>query len=251
MLGKLPNSLRTPGPGLMKPTHLRILYQDAHYVAVDKPPGLLVHRSPISGDRIFALQTLRDQLGRRVYPVHRLDRATSGVLVFGLSADAARRLVALFESRQVVKTYIAVARGWVRDSGTIDHPVADEEGNGVAQSALTHYRRLSKVELPYAVDRYPSSRYSLVEIVPETGRRQQIRKHFKHISHHLIGDTTHGNGRHNRFFRNRYGIHRLLLMSWRLGFRHPYGREQIDIVATADNDWRAIEALFGCRLPAG
>ena len=223
---------------------LKILYQDAHYVAIDKPAGLLVHRSPISRDQVFALQTLRDQLGRRVYPVHRLDRATSGVLIFGLSADAARRLVVQFELREVDKEYLAVARGWVDTNGIIDHPVADEEGNGIAQTARTRYRRLATIELPFAVDRYPSSRYSLVSIVPETGRRQQIRKHFKHISHHLIGDTTHGNGRHNRFFRVHYGIHRLLLMSRQLGFMHPYADSRIQITAGSDTDWQRIETLF-------
>lgn len=229
---------------------LKILYQDAHYVAIDKPPGLLVHRSPISRDQVFALQTLRDQLGRWVYPVHRLDRATSGVLVFGLSAESARRLVEQFESREVTKEYLAVARGWVDESGMIDHPVADEDGNGVAQAALTRYRRLATIELPFAVDRYPSSRYSLLSAMPETGRRQQIRKHFKHISHHLIGDTTHGNGRHNRFFRDHFGIQRLLLMSRRLDFRHPYAGGRTIITADSDDDWQTVEALFDCPLPA-
>lgn len=229
--------------------HLQILYQDAHYVAIDKPPGLLVHRSPISRDRVFALQTLRDQLGRRVYPVHRLDRATSGVLIFGLTADAARALADQFEARLVDKEYLAVARGWLDESGVIDHPVADEEGSGVAQAARTRYCGLAKVELPFAVDRYPSSRYSLLSVVPETGRRQQIRKHFKHISHHLIGDTTHGNGRHNRFFRSQFDIHRLLLMSRRLGFVHPYEGSRINVQADPDEVWQNIAALFETRLP--
>jgi tRNA pseudouridine65 synthase len=233
----------------MPATHLQILYQDAHYVAIDKPSGLLVHRSPISRDRVFALQTLRDQLGRRVYPVHRLDRATSGVLIFGLSAEAARALADQFEARLVDKEYLAVARGWVEEAGVIDHPVADEEGNGIAQAACTRYRRLARAELPYAVDRYPSSRYSLLSVVPETGRRQQIRKHFKHISHHLIGDTTHGNGRHNRFFRDRFDIHRLLLMSLRLGFVHPYEEVRIDVLARPDEVWHKMATLFDTRLP--
>jgi len=224
--------------------HLQILYQDEHYVAIDKPPGLLVHRSPISRDRVFALQLLRDQLGRRVYPVHRLDRATSGVLIFGLSAAAAARLVARFEARLVDKEYLTVARGWVDAEGVIDHPVADDEGNGVAQPARTSYRGLATVELPFAVDRYPTARYSLVCVMPETGRRQQIRKHFKHISHHLIGDTTHGNGRHNRFFREQLGIARLLLMAQRLRFAHPYHGGPIEIDAVPDADWWRVAALF-------
>ncbi len=223
---------------------LRILHQDAYYVAIDKPPGLLVHRSRISRDRVFAVQTLRDQIGHRVYPVHRLDRATSGVLIFGLSARAASRLSTQFQSHQVDKSYLAVARGWVDEAGLIDHPVADEEGGGLAQAAITRYRRMATVELPHPVDRYPSTRYSLMRIVPVTGRRQQIRKHFKHISHHLIGDTTHGNGRHNRFFRENYDIHRLLLMSWQLGFRHPYSQQRVLVSAAVDADWRKVEELF-------
>ncbi|MGB5198614.1 MAG: pseudouridine synthase [Sedimenticolaceae bacterium] len=223
---------------------LKILYQDAYYVAIDKPPGLLVHRSPISRDRVFVLQTLRDQLARRVYPVHRLDRATSGVMLFGLSAEAARRMVALFEARRVDKEYLAVARGWVDDCGLIDHPVADAQGSGVAQPARTRFLRLAKVELPFMVDRYPSARYSLVSVTPETGRRQQIRKHFKHISHHLIGDTTHGNGRHNRFFRSHFGVRRLLLTSRQLAFVHPYRQTHVKIVADNDPDWRLISAIF-------
>lgn len=223
---------------------LTILYRDAHYVAIDKPPGLLVHRSPISRDRVFALQTLRDQLGCRVYPIHRLDRATSGVLLFALDAESAQRMVAQFEQRQVGKEYLALARGWVDSEGMIDHPVADQDGSGIAQAAQTRYRRLGQVELPYAVDRYPSSRYSLLMATPLTGRRQQIRKHFKHISHHLIGDTTHGNGRHNRFFREHFGIARLLLMARRLAFTHPYADRRIVIEAEIDADWLRVIALF-------
>lgn len=227
---------------------LTVLYRDDHVIAVHKPAGMLVHRSPISQDRFFILQTLRDQIGRRVYPVHRLDRATSGVLLFALDSDTARTLVAQFERRSVDKSYLAVARGWTEEAGTIDHPVADDEGNGIAQPATTSFRTLASIELPYAVDRYPTARYSLVEVRPGTGRRQQIRKHFKHISHHLIGDTTHGNGRHNRFFRQQFGIHRLLLQSQSLGFRHPLDGRQVTIRAERDPVWQQIEELFGLRL---
>ncbi len=225
--------------------HLPILYRDDHYVVIHKPANLLMHRSPISRDQVFVLQTLRDQIGQRVYPVHRLDRATSGVLVFGLSSEAARRLVEQFEARTVSKEYWALARGWVDDSGSIDHPVTDEDGNKQPRNAVTHYRCLQRVELPVMVDRYPTSRYSLVSVEPETGRRQQIRKHFKHISHHLIGDTTHGNGKHNRFFRETFAIHRLMLISRRLGFRHPYNQQQIERVADVEDEWKRLFSAFG------
>jgi len=224
---------------------LPILYQDERLVAIHKPSGLLVHRSPISRDRVFVLQTLRDQLGQRVYPVHRLDRATSGVLLFGLDSVSARAMAAQFESHKVSKTYRGLARGWVDKNGLIDHALQDEEGTRGLQPAQTRYRRLQQVELPHAVDRYPSARYSLVEIEPLTGRRQQIRKHFKHISHHLIGDTTHGNGRHNRFFRDHFGIHRLMLTAQRLAFDHPVSGERLELEALPEPEWLRLFSAFG------
>jgi tRNA pseudouridine65 synthase len=232
-------------PGNKSAPPLTVLYQDEHYVAIDKPSGLLVHRSPISRDRVFALQRLRDQLRRHVYPVHRLDRATSGVLLFGLSSEAARRAVTAFTEQAVHRQYLAVARGWTESAGLIDHPVTDEEGNGKPQPARTRYQRLATVELPVAVDRYPTSRYSLLSVQPETGRRQQIRKHFKHVSHHLIGDTTHGNGRHNRFFREHLGIGRLLLMARQLHFTHPYTGRAVMLEAPLDDAWLRVYRLFG------
>jgi len=224
---------------------LPILYCDEHLVAIHKPSGLLVHRSAISQDRVFALQGLRDQLGRRVYPIHRLDRATSGVLLFGLDSASARAVAAQFESHQVSKRYRALARGWVDERGSIEHALRDEEGNRGLQPARTRYRCLHRVELAHAVDRYPSARYSLVEVEPLTGRRQQIRKHFKHISHHLIGDTTHGNGRHNRFFREHYGIHRLMLTAQQLNVVHPVSGEPLELRALPEPEWLRLFQAFG------
>jgi len=225
-------------------TQLPILLQDDHLVAIHKPPGILMHRSPISRDRVFVLQTLRDQIGQRVYPVHRLDRATSGVLLFGLSPEAAQKMVRQFEQRTVEKEYRALARGWVEDAGVIEHPVADEEGNRIAREAVTDYRCLARGELPFEVDRYPTSRYSLVAVSPRTGRRQQIRRHFKHISHHLIGDTTHGNGKHNRFFRRQFGINRLMLTAHRLVFSHPDTDDRIELQALQELEWSRLGEIF-------
>lgn len=227
------------------PMPLDILYRDAHYIAVYKPPNLLLHRSPISQDEVFLLQLLRNQIGQWVYPVHRLDRATAGLVVFGLDPEAAQRLAQHFTDRTVEKVYWLLCRGWVDESATIDHPVLAREERGEAKPAITDYRRLAAVELPYAVDRYPSSRYSLVEARPRTGRRHQIRKHFKHISHHLIGDTTYGNGKHNRFFREQFGINRLLLLSRELHFVHPYSGEQMDPVAPLDDEWQLLLTNLG------
>lgn len=203
-----------------------------------------MHRSPISRDQVFVLQTLRDQIGQRVYPIHRLDRATSGVLAFGLNSDIAKAVAQQFEDHQVTKEYLALARGWVDDTGQIDHPITDEEGNNKAQQAITDYRCLQRVELPFQVDRYASARYSLVSVMPQTGRRQQIRKHFKHISHHLIGDTTHGNGKHNRFFRQRYDIHRLMLTAQKLCFTHPVTQHRLCLQAKLEPEWEKLFQSF-------
>jgi tRNA pseudouridine65 synthase len=227
---------------------LPILYQDEHIVVIHKPAGLLMHRSPISQDTVFVLQTLRDQIGQRVYPIHRLDRATSGVLAFGLNSEMAQIVAQQFEGHQVEKEYLALVRGWVDVSGQIDHPIADDEGNNIAQQAITDYRCLQKVELPFAVDRYASSRYSLVSVSPQTGRRQQIRKHFKHISHHLIGDTTHGNGKHNRFFREQYNIHRLMLTSNKLCFDHPVSQQRLCFKAEPETEWQRLFEAFNWSL---
>jgi tRNA pseudouridine65 synthase len=223
---------------------LQILYRDEHYVAVDKPPGVLVHRSALSRDRDVVLQRLRDRLGQWVYPVHRLDRATSGVLVLGLSPEAAGRLGARFRDRRVAKTYLAVVRGWPDVRGLIDHPVRDRD-DGAAAQALTRYRRLARAELAVAVTRYPTSRYALIEACPETGRRHQLRQHFKHIFHPLVGDTTYGEGRHNRLFRERFGVQRLMLMARSLSFIHPYTGEPVVIGAEPDGDWRALAHALG------
>lgn len=211
---------------------LPILFRDEHCIAVNKPAGLLVHRSLIDRhERRFAMQLLRDQIGQRVYPVHRLDKPTSGVLLFGLSSEAAQRLSASFSARGVAKTYLGVVRGHTEAQGLIDYPLKEQldkmtdrraRRDKAPQPAVTAYRRLAVCELPYAVDRYPSSRYALLELRPQTGRKHQIRRHLKHIFHPLIGDTTYGNGKHNRLFRERFACPRLLLHAASLSFVHPY-----------------------------
>jgi tRNA pseudouridine65 synthase len=229
---------------------LNLLYRDDRYVAVHKPANLLVHRSWLaSRDERFLLQALRDQIGQRVYPIHRLDRPTDGVMLFALDPAAARAMAGVFEEREVDKVYWAIVRGWVA-AGCIDHPVKDKDEGGAAKPAVSHYRRLAQVELPVAVDRYPTSRYSWVEVRPETGRRHQIRQHFKHLGHPLIGDTSYGKGTHNRFFRERYGIERLLLMARSLTFTHPYTGARMCIRAEPDTQWRGLCTALGWDLPS-
>lgn len=218
---------------------LEILYRDAQLIAIDKPAGLLVHRSDIDRHATrFAVQLLRDQVGRRVQPVHRLDKGTSGVLLFAFDAAVARALGRQFEGGAVGKTYLAVVRGWPAESGVIDHALSrqhDDYGRklpaATAQPAVTHYRRLATIELPVAIDRYPNSRYALLELKPLTGRHHQLRRHMKHISHPIIGDATHGKGVHNRFFQRELGCSRLLLACVEMVFHHPVSGARIVIDA--------------------
>ncbi len=223
---------------------LSILYRDDHFIAIHKPPGLLVHRTRISEDNRFVLQMLRDQIGQWVYPVHRLDRPTSGVLILGLSSDSARLLTQAFEKRQVEKRYLAVVRGYTDEQETIDYPLREEEWKE-PQEAVTHYRKLAQVELPYPVGRYATARYSLLAITPQTGRMHQIRKHMKHIFHPIVGDTTHGDGKHNQLFRDQFDIQRLLLVATALQFRHPYTEEEMLIKTEPEPDLLALFDRFG------
>ncbi|HEY6872305.1 MAG TPA: pseudouridine synthase [Geobacteraceae bacterium] len=242
-------SAPAPGEGL------EIIRQDDAFVAVNKPAGLLVHRSPLDPrEERFALQMARNILGRRVYPVHRLDRATSGVLLFALSPGWARQLAAAFAERRVEKGYLAVVRGFTAEEGVIDHPLADlpdrypclprDDGE---RDAVTAYRRLATAELPVAVGRYPTSRYSLVAAFPRTGRRHQLRRHFKHLFHPIIGDTNYGEGRHNRFFREELGCSRLLLHAAGLTFPHPSTGGMVTLTAPPGGDFASLLGRLGWR----
>jgi tRNA pseudouridine65 synthase len=227
---------------------LAIIHRDPWLIAVHKPAGLLVHRTDLDRHETrFALQMLRDQIGRPVWPVHRLDKGTSGVLLFALDRDVGRAMNILFEAGAVTKRYLAVVRGHPPAAGEIDHPlapIADERGGlaagGGFQPARTRYRCLAAVELPYEVDRYPTSRYALVELTPLTGRRHQLRRHMKHIAHPIIGDATHGKGRHNRLFGELFGSRRLLLAAVELGFTHPVTGEWLALKAPPAADFALV-----------
>ena len=234
---------------------LPILYRDDCLVAVHKPSGLLVHRSVLDvHEERFAVQILRDQIGRHVHPVHRLDKGTSGVLLFALDRETAALVSSAFERQAVRKTYLAVVRGHPPADGVIDHPLTrrfddaerrpEPAAEAPAQDAVTHFRRLATAELPHRVDRYPTSRYALVELSPATGRRHQIRRHLKHISHPIIGDATFGKGRHNRLFAQLFGASRLLLACTRMQLAHPHSGEALDLGAPLADDFaRVLDAL--------
>lgn len=233
---------------------LPILYLDDSLVAVNKPAGLLVHRTALDRlETVFALQTVRDQLGRSVYPVHRLDRPTAGVLLFALSSEVARKVASGWE--QVEKTYLAIVRGWPSfEETTLDYALREEldaiadaraRVDKEAQSAVTIVRRLATCELPFAVDRYPTTRYALVEARPLTGRKHQVRRHLRHLGHPIVGDVTHGSGKHNRFFTEHLGARRLHLACTGLKFTHPQSGQVVDVRAPLDAEFGRVLARLG------
>jgi tRNA pseudouridine65 synthase len=231
-----------------------ILYKDDYLVVVNKPSGLLVHKSPIDKrERVFALQMVRDQIGQYVYPVHRLDKPTSGVLIFALSSEVAKLLSVAFREGKVKKEYLTIVRGYTEYEGVIDYDLKvildkkadkDRSEDKVPQSAETRYERLATVELPYAVSRYPVARYSLVKLFPRTGRKHQLRRHMKHILHPIVGDTKYGRNEHNNLFRQKFDCHRLLLHASRVSFKHPITEKYLVIDARMDEVFKKVVKLF-------
>ena len=216
-------------------------------MAVDKPPGLLVHPSGLDAHETVTAQDLASrQLGERLWPLHRLDKATSGVLLFARSAEAASAWGKAFQEGRVAKTYLALVRGWPAETGVTDQPLArDPELPSTGQphlSALTRWRTLRRFDWPFQVDgRHPSSRYALVEVQPETGRRHQIRRHFKQLAHPLVGDTTHGKGAHNRTVAQWLGVSRLWLHAQAVELPLA-GGGYLRIEAPCAPEWEALGA---------
>ena len=254
-LGLCLGSVNTPNKIAEPDQPLEIVYRDRWLVAINKPAGLLVHRSMIDRHETrFALQMLRNQIGQHVYPVHRLDKPTSGVLLFALGPDTARLMTEQFTQRKTNKAYLAVVRGFTDKEETIDYPLKEEldrksdrkaDPDKEPQEAITSYCRLATVELPYPVGRYATARYSLLLIKPETGRKHQIRRHMKHIFHPIVGDTTHGDGKHNDLFRQQFDCHRLLLAATSLSFSHPATDERVSVQALLDESFSRIIEAFG------
>jgi tRNA pseudouridine65 synthase len=227
---------------------LEVLYRDAALVAVYKPAGWLVHRTRLDqGERHCVLQTLRDQIGQRVYPVHRLDRPTAGLLLFALSSEVAAALGAAFTERRVHKRYLGLARGYLLEAGCVDHALDDAEERRAARCAQTAYRPLARAELPIPSAGHASSRYTLLALSPRTGRRHQLRRHMKHIAHPLVGDTTHGDGVHNRIFRERFAWHRLALCAVELEFEHPVDATPLRLGCAPDASFMAMLAAVSAE----
>ncbi|EGA63832.1 tRNA pseudouridine(65) synthase TruC [Vibrio brasiliensis] len=238
---------------------LEIVYQDEYFVAVNKPAGMLVHRSWLDKHETqFVMQTLRDQIGQHVFPLHRLDRPTSGVLIFALSSEVASQVMPMFANHEMEKTYHAIVRGWILESGRLDYPlkveldkIADKHASQEkeAQEAITDYQPLAQVEIPHSTGRFPTTRYCLMEMKPLTGRKHQLRRHMAHLRHPIVGDTTHGDGKHNKLFREVYDSHRLLLHASSLKFVHPFTQQEIIIEAGLDETWQKLCEEFAWSTP--
>ncbi|MGE4289804.1 MAG: pseudouridine synthase [Salinivirgaceae bacterium] len=223
---------------------LEIIYSDAHLVAINKPHGLLVHRSKYADEaRVFAVQELRNQLETHVYPCHRIDRKTSGVLLFALNETTNSLMQQLFADNQVKKTYLAIVRGYTPDQGTIDYPLTNDKGK--IQEALTLFNTLQRAELEVPFGKFATSRYSLVEARPQTGRMHQLRKHFAHIFHPIIGDRPHGCNKQNRLFKERWQLTDMLLHARELEFIHPVSGQTVSISATPGPEFQRMMALMG------
>lgn len=227
----------------METTDFEIIFEDEHFIAINKPCGILVHRTKISEDRIFVLQLLRDQIGQRIYPVHRLDRATSGVLIFGKNSEAAEKLAIQFREKTVEKKYLAIVRGFLEEVGIVDYPLAPEP-HKPTQEAVTNFKRIAQTEKDWSVGRYPKSRYSYLEIIPETGRRHQIRRHFSHLRHPIIGDKRHGDVKHNKYFEQELDIHGLLLHAQELRFYHFEKEAFIEIEANLNEEFKKAKRIL-------
>jgi tRNA pseudouridine65 synthase len=223
---------------------LDILYRDENLIAINKPHGLLVHRSSIAADADeFAIQLLRDQISLKVNPVHRIDRKTSGLLLFALDKPTEIAMQQQFMENQVQKSYLAIVRGYTPDKEEINYPLRKE--NGTLQDALTNYITLQRAEIDVPFGSHATSRYSLIEVKPETGRMHQIRKHLSHVFHPIIGDRTHGCNKQNKLFKERWEMTTMLLHAASLSFIHPVTKKQISIEAPLQQEFKRVSHLMG------
>jgi len=233
---------------LLQLENLSVIYQDEYMVAIHKPAGLLVHRSPIDRHETqFAVQLTEETIGQKVFPIHRLDKATSGLLLFALDPKTAKKLSDQFMNHTIQKTYLAICRGWTDESGYIEHALKYKRDKIAEkmkreqlqpQSAETAYKNLATTSVNHTIGRYEQQRYSLLELKPRTGRKHQLRRHMNHIVHPIIGDTKYGDRHHNHFFSEWLGQHRLYLAATQLQFLHPKTSEPILIECHLENSFQ-------------
>jgi len=229
---------------------LRILYEDDYIIAINKPTGLLVHRSKIaSNTAVFAVQELRNQVGYHVYPIHRLDRKTSGVLLFAKDRSFVSEFQNSLKAEDSHKEYHAVVRGYFPKQVILEHPLMND--HGVTQEAVTRFECILYSELPVPLGRYSTSRYSLIKAFPQTGRMHQIRKHCNHLRHPIIGDRPHGCNKQNKLFLEKWGLTEMLLHAYQLKINHPFEHKLLEIEApyfsTFENMLKTLELIQNVR----
>ncbi len=238
---------------------LNILYQDTHLIAIHKPAGLLVHRTSLDKyETEFALQRLRDQIGQIVYPIHRLDKPTSGVLLFALNSEIARLMNEQFKAHAVEKEYIAIVRGILKEDIDLNYALKEEKDrvsdklarkDTPPQEARTLFSGISTCEIPVQIDKYPTARYSLIKALPKTGRKHQIRRHLRHLNHPIIGDVEHGAGKHNKYFFDTFQKRRMFLACTSLKFNHPHSNKEVLIQDSLDEHYaKVVNQLFRVSL---
>ena len=220
-----------------------VLYQDVHMVAINKPPGYVVHRSAMTHNaRDIVLQSLRDQLERRVYPVHRLDRKTSGVLLFALDQKTQKDIYKLFQNQEIAKEYRAIVRGWTAAEGLIDYALTNDKGK--SQTAKTIYHTLKHYEIDLPHGKFETSRYSLVALKPLTGRMHQLRKHMAHINHPILGDRPHGCNKQNRLWKNTFDLNEMMLHANYISMNHPVTAGKLEIEAPFSAEFERVTYIL-------
>lgn len=223
-----------------------ILYEDDFVVAVAKPNNMLVHHSFMArnqSEEQTLVALLQEKYEHQYFPVHRLDRKTSGIVLCAKEKRFVADFQALFTSDQIQKVYHGIVRGFSPENGVIDSPVKGRDAN-VHKEALTHFETLANVTLPIPVQPFSESRYSLVKLLPKTGRMHQLRVHLNKINHPLIGDPKYGDRFHNRMFQAEFGMSNLFLHASSLSFQHPFLAEKISIQCPFPKDWETISKRF-------
>jgi tRNA pseudouridine65 synthase len=222
---------------------MEVIFQDASLILVNKPPGVLIHRTGLdTRETYFLLQEVRNMVGGHVYPVHRLDRKTSGIILFAKSGAVSALLNSQFRDHQVKKIYLAIVRGHTPDEGTIDYPLKDEKER--LKEAITHFTTIKRSEIPVSSGRFATSRYSLVSLKPVTGRMHQLRRHMSHIFHPIIGDRPHGCNKQNRFFKECFGLDQMLLHASEIQFLHPETNCPTSYSASLPSEFVRISTLL-------
>jgi len=227
---------------------LDILYEDKYLVAINKPHGLLVHPSgKADEDRETAMYLLKEQLDKWIYVTHRLDSKTAGVILFAVNAKVQKKINHQFEKRLTKKVYYAIVRGYTDDADTIDYALTNTKGK--TQEAITHYETIVRTEIDVPLGEHETSRYSLVKLMPETGRYHQIRKHLAHIDHPIIGDRPHGCNKQNRMFKKVFNSMTMFLHARSLKFYHPREEKDIEIKAPLQPEFKNMLTTLAFDLP--